>query len=128
MIYSPSTDRADIVESMRRRHVYGATDNIVVDFQAIDGRGRPHLMGEAFETDAAPRLVVNIAGTDRITAVDIVKNKAFIYHSAPGTNSVEFTYVDNSLAAGESYYYVRVMQIDRNLAWSSPVWITCKAR
>ena len=85
-------------------------------------------MGEAFETNAAPKLTVKIAGTDRITAVDIVRNKNFIYHSAPGTNSVEFTYVDNSPAVGESYYYVRVMQIDRNLAWSSPVWLTYKAR
>src|SRR5208282_4598974 len=33
MIYTPSMDRTDIVESMRKRHAYGATDNIIVDFQ-----------------------------------------------------------------------------------------------
>jgi hypothetical protein len=128
LIYSPSVDRAAIVESMRRRHVYGATGNIIVDFQAADARGTPHLMGEAFETNAAPKLIVKIIGTDRIAAVDIVKNKTFIYHSDLGVNSVEFTYVDNHPAAGESYYYVRVLQVDRNIAWSSPVWVTYKAR
>jgi hypothetical protein len=128
MIYSPSVDRADIVESMRRRHVYGATDNIIVDFQAVDGRGGAHLMGEAFETSAAPRLIVKVVGTSRIAAIDIIRNKAFIYHSDPGTKTAEFTYVDRHPAAGESYYYMRVVQVDRNLAWSSPVWVTYQAR
>ena len=128
MIYTPSVDRADTVESMRRRHVYGATDNIIVDFQAVDGRGGAHLMGEAFETNAAPKLIVKVAGTDRIAAIDIIRNKAFIYHSDPGTKTAEFTYVDNHPSAGESYYYVRVGQIDRNLAWSSPVWVTYQTR
>jgi hypothetical protein len=128
LIYSPSVVRADIVESMRKRHVYAATDNIIVDFQAIDGKGAPHLMGEAFATDTAPKLIVKIIGTDRIAAVDIVRNKAFVYHSDPGSNAVEFTYVDNHPSTGESYYYVRVLQLDRNIAWSSPVWVTYKPR
>jgi hypothetical protein len=128
MIYSPSVDRADIVESMRRRHVYGATDNIIVDFQAVDGEGKTHVMGEAFETSVAPKLMVKVVGTDRIAAIDIIKNKAFIYHFDPAGNTAEYSYVDNHRAAGESYYYVRVLQVDRNMAWSSPVWVKYKAR
>ena len=31
--------------------------------------------------------------------------------------------LDNDPGKGESYYYVRVMQLDRNLAWSSPIWV-----
>jgi len=37
--------------------------------------------------------------------------------------TVEFTYVDNNPGGGESYYYVRAIQIDRNLVWSSPIWV-----
>lgn len=126
MIYSPSDRRSDIVESIRQRHVYGATDNIILDFQAIDAQGKPHLMGDAFEAAAAPKLVVRIAGTARIAAVDIVKNKTFIYHAEPGSDRTEFTYVDSHPDKGESYYYVRAVQIDRNMAWSSPIWVKYK--
>jgi hypothetical protein len=28
---------------------------------------------------------------------------------------------------GENRYYVRVEQVDGNMAWSSPVWVTRKA-
>lgn len=32
--------------------------------------------------------------------------------------------VDQSPKQGENYYYVRIQQIDRNMAWSSPIWVT----
>ena len=37
------------------------------------------------------------------------------------TKDVEFDYQDKAPVAG--YYYVRVIQMDGNLAWSSPIWI-----
>jgi hypothetical protein len=35
---------------------------------------------------------------------------------------VELTFVDRNPLPGRSYYYVRVVQEDEELAWSSPVW------
>ncbi|MBI3697505.1 MAG: hypothetical protein HY238_22050 [Acidobacteria bacterium] len=120
MIYSPSTSRRDMVESMRQRHAYGATDNIIVDFRTEDG----HRMGDAFEAQASPRFQVKVLGTDRISLVEIIRNGEFVFTTRPNAPSAEFTYVDNNPRRGaESWYYVRVTQIDRNLAWSSPMWI-----
>ncbi len=120
MIYAPSTSRADIVESMRRRHAYGATDNIVLDFRTEDG----HRMGDALQAQAPPRFRVNVMGTDRILAVEIIRNGEFVFTTRPNAPTAELTYVDNDPPRGvESWYYVRVTQIDRNLAWSSPVWV-----
>ena len=65
----------------------------------MDAQGREHMMGDAFEATAAPRLAVKIIGTDGITDVD------------------------NNPGGGESYYYVRAIEIDRNLVWSSPIWV-----
>jgi hypothetical protein len=31
--------------------------------------------------------------------------------------------VDTAPLAGKSYYYVRVVQKDEEMAWSSPVWL-----
>jgi hypothetical protein len=60
MIYTPSTARRDIVESMRKRHAYGATDNIVLDFRARDRQGRERIMGDTFEVTGPPVLHVKV--------------------------------------------------------------------
>ena len=119
MIYTPTVNRTDIVESMRQRHVYGATDNIVLDFRAIDPGGTTHMMGDIFDASAAPKFQVKVMGTAPIDRVEVIKDGKFVFE----TSDSEFTYVDANPEKKESWYYVRVMQRDRNMAWSSPVWI-----
>ena len=43
--------------------------------------------------------------------------------SQPLEKEVAFTFVDNQPGTGESYYYVRVIQVDEQMAWSSPIWV-----
>jgi len=123
MIYTPSMDRTDIVESMRKRHAYGATDNIIVDFQAVDAQGHTYLMGDAFAATASPHFKIKVFGTDTLQQVEIIKDGKFVFTTSPNSKSAEFTYTDNAPSQGESWYYVRVTQRDRNLAWSSPIWV-----
>jgi len=123
MIYTPSMGRTDIVESMRKRHAYGATDNIIVDFQAVDAQGHTYLMGDAFATTTAPQLKVKIFGTDTLQRVEIVKDGKFVFTTSPNAKTAEFTFIDNRPSHGESWYYVRAIQMDRNMAWSSPIWV-----
>jgi hypothetical protein len=120
MIYTPSTARQDIVESMRRRHAYAATDNIILDFRTEDGRR----MGDAFETAAPPRFRVYARGADRIIRLEIIRNGEFVFTTDPKSATAELTWVDSNPRRGEeSWYYVRLTQLDRNLAWSSPMWV-----
>jgi len=128
MIYTPTTQRRDIVESMRQRHAYGATDNIVLDYRARDRQGHEWMMGDAFEATAAPVLHVKVLGTAPIEAVEIVKDGKFVYKTEPKQKTAEFDFTDNAAAAGESWYYVRVIQLDRNMAWSSPIWVKYAGR
>jgi hypothetical protein len=39
---------------------------------------------------------------------------------------VSFEFIDPEPGAGESYYYLRVTQVDDQLAWSSPIWLGAK--
>jgi hypothetical protein len=119
LIYSPSVVRGDIVDSMRKRHAYGATDNIILDFRA-DGI---HMMGDAFEAAKPPRFQVKVVGTGPIAKVEIVKDGKFVFDTQPGGSTADFSYADANPGKGESWYYVRVTQADRNLAWSSPIWV-----
>ncbi len=119
LIYSPSVARAEIVDSMRKRHAYAATDNIILDFRA-DG---VHMMGDAFAAQKSPKFDVKVIGTAPIAKVEIVKDGKFVFDTQPGGNTADFSYVDASPGTAESWYYVRVTQTDRNLAWSSPIWV-----
>ena len=104
---------------MRKRRAYGATDNIILDFRA-DG---VHMMGDAFDAEKSPKFQVKVVGTGPIDKVEIVKDGKFVFNTQPGGSMADFTYVDAKPEKGESWYYVRVMQADRNLAWSSPIWV-----
>jgi hypothetical protein len=107
---------------MRKRHSYAATDNIILDFRAHT-ESTAYLMGDSFHSDAAPQLSVSITGTGAIKQIDIVKNQKFIHTIRPGAKSATFDYTDAGFAAGENYYYVRVIQEDGQMAWSSPIWV-----
>ncbi len=117
-LYVTEVTRPAILEAIRARRAYAATDNILVDFR-ING----HLMGEAFAATETPRLWARIVGTAPIRKVEVIRNNAYIHTQPGGDNSLEFTYVDNQPLGGESYYYIRVEQADGQLAWSSPIWI-----
>src|ERR1051326_4849114 len=108
---------------MRKRHTYGATDNIVLDFRARDRRGHEWMMGDAFDAPAAPVMHVKVMGTGTIESVEIIKDGKFIYRTEPKKDTAEFDYTDSAPGKGESWYYVRVMQNDRNMAWASPIWV-----
>jgi hypothetical protein len=128
MIYTPSTARADTVESMRKRHAYGATDNIILDYRARDREGREWTMGDAFQTFTPPVMHVKVLGTSAIQTVEIVRKGKFVYQTSPNAPIAEFDFSDAAPEAGENWYYVPVIQQDRKMAWSSPMWVTYKSR
>jgi hypothetical protein len=117
--------REGLLDAIRRRHSYGATDNIVLDFRARSG-GATHLMGDIFEAASPPQLVVRAVGTGTIHQIDVIKNRKFLYTVRPGTKEAAFELTDQEFGPGESWYYVRVLQQDGQIAWSSPVWVTKK--
>jgi hypothetical protein len=111
--------RTAILDSLKKRHCYAATDNILLEVRS----GR-FLMGDEFETKTPPRLDVNVIGTGPVARVDVIKDHRVVYTREPQTPSVQFTYTDNTAEAGRtSYYYVRVLQEDQQIAWASPMWI-----
>ena len=124
LVYSPSVAREEIVDSMRKRHSYGATDNIILDFRAGDN----HMMGDIFEASSSPKFQVKVVGTAPIAKVEIIKDGKFVFDTQPNGVTVNFSYVDANPGKAESWYYVRVTQLDRNLAWSSPIWVKYTGR
>ncbi len=114
--------RQGLVDGMRKRHTYAATDSIVLDYR-IATHDAMALMGDAVESRTAPRLEIRILGTAPIAQLDIIKNNAYVHQIKPGQQDVSLSYVDAAFGDGESYYYVRAQQTDGQLVWSSPIWV-----
>jgi hypothetical protein len=114
--------RENLLAAIRKRHAYAATDNIILDFK-IRAAGKEYIMGDALETAAAPELAVLAGGTNTIKQIDIIRDKQFIYANRPQSQKAEFRFTDTNKGPGESWYYVRVLQEDGQMAWSSPIWV-----
>ena len=62
-------------------------------------------------------------GTAPIKAIDIIRSNRYVYRHTPDATTVNFEYRDRNPIPGESYYYVRILQTNNQVAWSSPIWI-----
>jgi hypothetical protein len=118
VVLAESADREGIVAAFRKRHSYAATDNIVLDVRSGD-----HLMGDGLKTGSAPELKVRVIGTAPVARVLILRDSDVVETFEPGKPEYEIKWTDPKPAAGTHYYYVRVEQADKQLAWSSPLWI-----
>ena len=107
---------------MRLRHSYGATDNIILDYRLQAG-GKEYLQGDIVQNPGPFKLWIKVIGTAPIRQVDLIKNNTFIHNRQPLEKEISFSFVDNQAGPGENYYYVRVIQADDQMAWSSPIWV-----
>jgi len=121
-ILSPDSTRESMFDALKKRHTYAATDNIVLDFQAESG-GESYIMGDIIKSNEAPKLKIRAIGTDKIKQLVIVKNQTFVYTGRPNTKEVYIEFQDRDFEPGANYYYVRVLQNDEQMAWSSPIWV-----
>ncbi len=118
-VFVDAPTREAIVAGLRKRHTYGATDNIILAVHCGD-----HFMGDEFAQAEAPTLQIKAAGTGELSELAIVKDLRFVYTSDPEGKAVDFAWQDHEFEEGTHLYYVRVQQADGQIAWSSPLWIT----
>ncbi|MEO7653188.1 MAG: DUF3604 domain-containing protein, partial [Bryobacteraceae bacterium] len=112
--------REALLDAFQKRHVYGATDDILADVSSGS-----HIMGDAFSTSSAPELKVKLTGTAPFAKVQIIKDRKYVYSVEPKTAKVSFSWKDATPTSGKtSYYYVRGEQQDGEIVWASPMWIT----
>lgn len=114
--------REGLLDAMKKRHSYGATDNIVLDYR-METAGREYLQGDIAEQAAGIKLKVKLIGTRPFRQIDVIRSNRYIHTLHPQQADVSFEYVDSQPLSGESYYYVRALQVDEQIAWSSPIWV-----
>jgi hypothetical protein len=118
MVYTDTATRQGVLDAIRRRHTYGAMDNIVLDV-----RMGPHFMGDEFKLSKPLPIKVSARGTKPIARVSFVKDNKTVYTAEPRQQTVQLEFTDKESIAGRHFYYVRIEQEDGMLAWSSPFFI-----
>ena len=120
MVYTSAFTRDGILDAIRRRHTYGATDNIILEVRMGD-----HFMGDRLRADEPLPIRVRVRGTADIDKVHVIRDGRIVHTHRPGGQETDFQFTDADSGAGGSshYYYVRVEQVDGQIAWGSPMWI-----
>jgi len=124
-VYATSLTREGVWEGLWNRRCYGTTRaRILLEFE-ING----HVMGEEFAIGQSDReLKVSVSGTCAIDHLNVVKNGR-ILTKHPGREQMDltFSYIDKAGDYPTDYYYIHVVQVDGEQAWSSPIWVTVDA-
>ncbi|MBI5397350.1 MAG: carbohydrate binding domain-containing protein [Verrucomicrobia bacterium] len=123
-VFAPDLSREAVLDGLRARRCFGTTAAKMF----LDVRVNGHFMGEKVTKPAGATVTVEVK-TDcpgDIDRVEVCRNNEFIHCKTDGGRQSQFTFTDSRPLPGRSYYYVRVMQKDGEIAWSSPVWFGAK--
>ncbi len=135
-IIATEQTRDSLVQALYNRCCYATTGERIVLGFSIAGV----FMGSELSTKTKPGLNFNryitgyIAGTDSIREITIIRNGIPFHTIHPKASQIEFTWDDmdplSKIALNSSgekppfvYYYIRVVQENGHVAWSSPIWI-----
>jgi len=135
-IISTDQSREAISEALYQRSCYATTGaRLILGFHLA---GLP--MGKEITTHDKPGLRVNrhltgyVAGTTNLHQVDIIRNGQVIKTFKPDGYSLEFAFDDmtplekvvikpKDKKPPFVYYYLRVIQEDGQMGWTSPIWV-----
>lgn len=137
-VYTDAFTRPALWAGLKGRRCYATTGaRIILRFEVegypmgsevdLGGPDDPLIKGRA--------IAVKVYGTSRISHIDVVRNNADICSYRGDNEVVQFRWVDVQDLTRIStprpacrhpltYYYVRVLQEDGEMAWSSPIWLT----
>jgi hypothetical protein len=119
IVMAEKNDRESLLDAIKKRHTYGATDNIILDVQSGS-----HIMGDELKTTEAPALKMAVIGTGKIAKIDVLRDSEVVATLKPGAAEYRGTWSDPAPEKGTHYYYIRVLQEDGEIAWGSPLWIS----
>src|SRR5262249_20043034 len=105
IILAERNDREALLDAVKKRHCYGATDNIVVDFRSGD-----HVMGDEFTAAAAPTFRIHVVGTGNLAKIDVLKDSQVVETLRPKGTTYRGSWTAPAGAGASTYYYVRVLQ------------------
>ena len=121
-IWARRKDRESLWSSLYNRRTIGTTGVRIIAYMQIDDQD----IGSTILTKHAPKkLKVNVHGTGPLLKVVVVRNNEDWYTAErPGWDcAFELDDLPMPEKGGTDWYYLRVIQEDNNMAWTSPIWV-----
>ena len=121
MVYTDRLSREGILGSIRRRHTYGASDNILLDVRMAD-----HFMGDEFHASEPEPNLCQGARYNCCLPREVFGGERVVCVHEPESQEAEFEFLDQDDVAGTGTWrcYLRVEQSDGQVAWASPFWVS----
>ena len=125
-VWAPELTREALFDALKSRRCYGTTGaRIILDFTLND---QP--MGSILEVEGGEvsrEVYAYVRGTDAINRVEVVQNGKVVETGTPHHRDRQDVYSlkwrDTTALETNAYYYIRVIQIDGEMGWSSPIWV-----
>lgn len=120
--YVKAKTRLDILDAIRNRRTY-ATSGARID---VDFRINGNRMGTIVHINDSLVITIEVVGTARLHYVKLLcdnKEVATFGKDIEEGRGLKTTHRLHPLAPGRHWFYLRVLQEDAEMAWSSPIWI-----
>lgn len=123
-VWAPELSRENVWDALWNRRCYGTSGaRIILEFYV---NGQP--MGSVLEQDASfaetHRIFFRVLGTAPIAMVEILRGAELIYAESSFNLSCQDEFMVEPEPGAANYYYIRVLQADGEMAWSSPIWVS----
>jgi hypothetical protein len=124
-VFATDLTREGILDAIRARRTFATTASRLFLDVRVNGR----MMGEKLpksERGSPVEVKIDVRAPGDIDRIEVCRNNTFVFVNRPKERNVQLTYVDTSPLDGYAFYYVRVIQKNEEIAWSSPVFLGAK--
>lgn len=121
--YAEQFTREGVFDALAKGRIYATTGARIL----LELRQGPTLMGAhaVWAEPDAPRFTLRVHGTAPIQRIELIRDGQVAWSLEPAGLKVATDATAPAPGPGRTaYYYLRVVQSDAHMAWSSPIWLT----
>ena len=116
-VFAKEKTRESIWKALYERRCYATTGpRIYLEF-SING----YPMGSELNANKR-KLDIYCIGTYFVFQIEVIKNNRTIHRTESNSPECRFSF-DDIPEREEDFYYIRIIQQDKEMAWSSPIWV-----
>jgi len=122
-IFTREFSRAGLWDALHARRCYATSGKHIIVLFAVNGQP---MGSEVRLADAKTKRAVawRVVGTGPLKRIDLLRNNAVVKSwEGEGRDDLSGTFAATEPVAGTEWWYLRAIQDDTEMAWSSPVWL-----
>jgi hypothetical protein len=116
----PRLGRTELVRALRGRQTYATTGpRMLLDF-SVSGVS---MGGECKVGGDPPTIMAMVHGVSQIARVEIIRDGQTTQSIQGDGRDMTVKWLDSAVVPGRHWYLLKVIQTDKEMAWTSPIWV-----